>query len=153
MEFASRYGGIPHYIHRQNLVGNPSTQSIPLIPNGTCVGIKGLFTTCSICTEIDPLTSYRRRYCYVEFSDCLDAYDKLLDGSSFPKGWVAHTDALGFETTTFKPGRCDEWNQAPCPTPEKFITEWELGNLVADYDLLGVVPPMLQQTGCGLNVQ
>ena len=59
------------------------------LPDGVYVGIKGLFTTYAVCIGIDAVTAYRRRYCYVELSDCLDAYEKLQNGLSVPEGWVA----------------------------------------------------------------
>jgi len=60
-----------------------------LLSDGTYVGVKRLFASVAICIGIDAFTSYRRRYCYQNLSDCLANYEKLEKFSTIPEGWIA----------------------------------------------------------------
>ena len=60
-----------------------------LLADGTYVGIKHMITTVAIFIGIEPVTPFKRRYCYKEMIDCIEAYQQLQTGNDEPTGWIA----------------------------------------------------------------
>jgi hypothetical protein len=59
------------------------------LADGTYVGVLQLAFTVAICIGVDRYTSFKRRYCFSDLSQCLAEFENITTKDCEPEGWIA----------------------------------------------------------------